>query len=295
MDKTKLLDIAKRHSGLTDNQLKNLLESSSDPNELFSRWQQAVEKKDREERTILVEERKRRKEQHFTQLSLQSGLNPESTFRSIQLLRGKEADLTNGLEVGKRFAESVIRGRRDSRCLLLLGDWGRGKTMLAAAIANYCLYGSTKSSQTSNSQVVFTQFKELYDKRFLFESQVEVLTRVQNCRLLVIDEVCSDRGLMTNKEKSVFNEFIRYRAENNNLYTVVISNHRNHDELSKAVGVAAFEALKHLCPEICLFSGASKRKPLSSGQVESSKVISNEDSNVSSIFQTVRGAKWDAM
>ncbi|MFC3094175.1 AAA family ATPase [Alteromonas sediminis] len=191
----------------------------------------------------------------------QSDLNPKWTFANL------EQDSQDVMEAYS-IAQSFIAAHSDkawresgSHMMLFYGDYGRGKSHIAGAIAHQLI-------EEYEISVLYRQLSTLLEMRYSaydFNSQDNIGEKFRNAYqqlldvdLLILDEVCVNETTLKKNAQSWLGNLLRQRlADNKNC--ILITNH-NLAELEHALGQYCFESIKEYDTYKVRFSGPSRRQ-----------------------------------
>ena len=226
------------------------------------------EKQANEELKVL---QKQSKSIRIAQLHGKSELNPNWLFDNLQ----EDAD---DVRAAVSIAKSFIIAHKDkkwrqsrSHLMLFYGDYGRGKSHIAGAIAHELI----NKYETS---VLYRQLQTLLDMRLFAydygsEDQAsmkyrEVAQQLIDVDLLILDEVCVNETMLKKNAQAWLGNLLRQRkAANKNC--IIITNHSLHD-LETAIGRYCFESIREYETYQVQFQGPSRRKPLTQQIVHNS-------------------------
>jgi DNA replication protein DnaC len=211
------------------------------------------------------------KQKRIETLYGQSELNSHWTFAN---LNEDAPDVIAAVDI----ARSIIAAHNDPKwrktnanMMLFYGDYGRGKSHLAGAIAHQLI-------QQFETTVLYRQLQTLLEMRFFsYDYQAddnaaqqfrEINKQLHEVDLLILDEVCVNETVLKKSAQSWLGNLLRQRAANNK-NCIMITNH-NLAELEKALGRYCFESLKEYETYKVRFQGPSRRQALSQGQAEAS-------------------------
>lgn len=198
----------------------------------------------------------------------QSDLNPKWTFNN--LVEDSE-DVVEAISI----AESFIAAHEDpewrnsgSHLMLFYGDYGRGKSHIAGAIAHRLI-------EEYEITVLYRQLSTLLEMRFFsydYTSQDNIGEKFRQAHqqlldvdLLILDEVCVNETVLKKNAQSWLGNVLRQRlADNKNC--ILITNH-NLQELEHALGKYCFESIKEYDTYKVRFSGPSRRTKLDNSDV----------------------------
>ncbi|MBO1256782.1 ATP-binding protein [Alteromonas sp. 5E99-2] len=192
-----------------------------------------------------------------------SDLNPKWTFENLS--RDSE-DVIEAISIAESFiaAHDDLEWRTSSSHMMLFyGDYGRGKSHIAGAIAH-------KLIDQHEISVLYRQLSTLLEMRFFsydFSSQDNIGEKFRQAHqqlldvdLLILDEVCVNETVLKKNAQSWLGHVLRQRsADNKNC--ILISNH-NLKELEHALGKYCFESIKEYDTYKVRFSGPSRRNTI---------------------------------
>ncbi len=176
---------------------------------------------------------------------LQTDLGP-----SYRLLAEKS------LEASKKFSRNIQKGKKP-RGILFVGNVGRGKTHLAAAITNDLIdhgYGARF--------VVVPEFLDAL--RFSYQkeeiaTESEIIRRVQGAPVLILDDLGAHNYSEWTKGK-IFT-LLNYRL-NYQLPTIITTNLKPGEELDQVIGERTVSRIVEMCDLYYLFSEHDLRDKL---------------------------------
>ena len=200
-----------------------------------------------------------------------SELNPKWTFENLQ------EDAQDVIEAGS-IARSFIAAHSDPKwrnsrahMMIFYGDYGRGKSHIAGAIAHELI-------DKFETSVVYRQLQTLLDMRlFSYDYQAEdkasmryreVAQQLLDVDLLILDEVCVNETALKKNAQSWLGNLLRQRRSANK-NCIIITNHLLPD-LEAALGKYCFESMREYETYQIRFQGPSRRKPLTQQIVEPS-------------------------
>jgi DNA replication protein DnaC len=211
------------------------------------------------------------KQKRVEMLYGQSELNKHWTFNT---LREDAPDVIEAVSIARSFisAHKDPRWRQsNAHMMLFYGDYGRGKSHIAGAIAHQLI-------QQFETTVLYRQLQTLLEMRFFsYDYQAddnasqqfrETAKQLHDVDLLILDEVCVNETVLTKSAQSWLGNLLRQRAATNK-NCILITNH-NLTELEKALGRYCFESIKEYETYKVRFQGPSRRQAVSQGQAEPS-------------------------
>jgi len=207
------------------------------------------------------------KKQRIASLHGRSDLNPKWIFDTL------EPDSNDALEAVS-IAKSFIAAHDDptwrqsaAHMMLFYGDYGRGKSHIAGAIAHELI-------ETYETTVLYRQLSNLLEMRqssFDFsaldsagEKFRQINQELLTVDLLILDEVCVNESVLKKNSQSWLGNLLRQRLTDKK-NCILITNH-NLTELEKALGKYCFESIREYDTYRVHFSGPSRRKTLSDNE-----------------------------
>lgn len=203
------------------------------------------------------------KQDRIEQIYGRSDLNPRWNFETLQQ---DSEDVIEAVSIAQSFiaAHADPNWRKNSSHMMLFyGDYGRGKSHIAGAIAHQLI------SQYETT-VLYRQLSSLLEMRFfsydysakdnIGEQFREIQNELLSVDLLILDEVCVNETMLKKNTQSWLGNLLRQRlVEHKNC--ILITNH-NLTELEHALGSYCFESIKEYDTYKVKFSGPSRRKEL---------------------------------
>lgn len=189
-----------------------------------------------------------------------SDLNPGWTFDKLV---EDAPDVIEAISIARSFiAAHQDPTWRNSRAHMMIfyGDYGRGKSHIAGAIAHQLI---NKYEIT----VLYRQLQTLLEMRFFsydYQAQDdasqkfrEISRQLLEVDLLILDEVCVNETMLKQSAQSWLGSLLRQRcADNKNC--ILITNH-NLNSLQNALGKYCFESIKEYETYKVKFEGPSRR------------------------------------
>ena len=191
------------------------------------------------------------RQQRIEQLHGRSDLNPRWTFDN--LIQDSD-DVVEAVSIAQSFiaAHSDPNWRKNSSHMMLFyGDYGRGKSHIAGAIAHELIaqYETT---------VLYRQLSSLLEMRFfsydysstdnIAQQFREIQNELLNVDLLILDEVCVNETMLKKNTQSWLGNLLRQRlVENKNC--ILITNH-SLPEIGEAFGGRDHTTVLHACRKI---------------------------------------------
>ena len=176
---------------------------------------------------------------------------------------------SEAVAIAKEYAQRIISGEKVEN-LLLVGQVGTGKTMLAAAIVRYicenckvsdnnaekCYYNH--SSGDNSPYLLITAISLLSNARSeMLNNSSDTVQRCKSAKLLVIDDIGTS-GLKEGYQKDTLLDIIdsRYNEEK----PTIITTNLNSEDLIQSIGQRIYDRLREdaIVKE---FKEASHRKP----------------------------------
>ncbi len=209
------------------------------------------------------------KKQRIQDIQGRSDLNPKWTFAN--LIEDNE-DVIEAVSIARSFiaAHEDINWRRSgSHMMIFYGDYGRGKSHTAGAIAHELI-------EQYEISVLYRQLANILEMRFFsydYSAQDNVGEKFRQINqelldvdLLILDEVCVNETALKKNAQSWLGNVLRQRLANHK-NCILITNH-NLAELENALGRYCFESIKEYDTYKVKFSGPSRRKEIIPTQVE---------------------------
>jgi DNA replication protein DnaC len=164
----------------------------------------------------------------------------EANFNQVKMVAGAE----NAIKLSKRFVNEFGSELWKGAALMLWGNVGNGKSLLAASVANE-LEGKGKT-------VVFISMPNLLQKiRSTFnnnnkETENEIMKALHTCDLLVIDDIGAEK--VTDWVEDVIFRIIdgRYTRKK----PIFITSNLSPDDLGKHIGFRSMDRLTEICQPI---------------------------------------------
>ncbi|XOV80036.1 MAG: ATP-binding protein [Aestuariibacter sp.] len=192
-----------------------------------------------------------------------SDLNPKWVFDNIQM---DSPDVVEAVSIAKSFIaahQDPSWRQSGSHMMLFYGDYGRGKSHIAGAIAHELI-------NQHEISVLYRQLSSLLEMRFfsydysaqdnIAEKFREINQELMDVDLLILDEVCVNESQLKKNAQSWLGNLLRQRLVNKK-NCILITNH-DLAHLYKAVGSYCFESIKEYDTYKVQFSGNSRRAEL---------------------------------
>ncbi|MBT0586715.1 ATP-binding protein [Alteromonas oceanisediminis] len=213
------------------------------------------------------------RQQRIEQIYGRSDLNPRWTFDTLEQ---DSEDVVEAVSIAQSFiaAHADPNWRKNSSHMMIFyGDYGRGKSHIAGAIAHQLI---SKYETT----VLYRQLSSLLEMRFfsydysakdnIGEQFREIQNELLNVDLLILDEVCVNETMLKKNTQSWLGNLLRQRLVDHK-NCILITNH-NLNELELALGRYCFESIKEYDTYKVKFSGPSRRKSITPTLPEESSV-----------------------
>ena len=213
------------------------------------------------------------KKQRIMAIHGRSDLNPKWVFENLQV---DSQDVQEAISIAKSFiaAHSDPAWRQaGSHMMIFYGDYGRGKSHIAGAIAHQLI-------DEYEISVLYRQLSTLMEMRFfsydysaqdnIGEKFRETQQELLEVDLLILDEVCVNETMLKKNAQSWFGNLLRQRLANKK-NCILITNH-NLAELELALGKYCFESIKEYDTYKVNFSGQSRRKQIVPKHAEAQRV-----------------------
>jgi len=209
------------------------------------------------------------KKQRIQDIQGRSELNPKWTFAN---LIEDSNDVIEAVSIAKSFIaahEDTNWRRSGAHMMIFYGDYGRGKSHTAGAIAHELI-------EQYEISVLYRQLSTILEMRFFsydYNAQDnvgqkfrEINQELLDVDLLILDEVCVNESVLKKNAQSWLGNVLRQRLANNK-NCIMITNH-NLAELETALGRYCFESIKEYDTYKVKFSGPSRRKEIIPTQPE---------------------------
>lgn len=209
------------------------------------------------------------KKQRIQAIQGRSDLNSKWTFAN---LIEDSNDVIEAVSIAKSFIaahEDQNWRRSGSHMMIFYGDYGRGKSHTAGAIAHELI-------EKFEISVLYRQLSSILELRFFSydynakddvgQKFREINQELLDVDLLILDEVCVNESILKKNAQSWLGNLLRQRLANNK-NCILITNH-NLAELETALGPYCFESIKEYDTYKVKFSGPSRRKEIVPTQTE---------------------------
>lgn len=210
-----------------------------------------------------------------------SDLNPKWTFDNLQ---ADSEDVVEAISIAQSFIaahDDPSWRKSSSHMMIFYGDYGRGKSHIAGAIAHQLI----NQYETS---VLYRQLSSLLEMRFfsydynatdnVAEQFREIQKELLDVDLLILDEVCVNETNLKKNTQSWLGNLLRQRMVNHK-NCILITNH-NLGELEQALGRYCFESIREYDTYKVKFSGPSRRKEVVPAAPEPSNVSGYQPNQV---------------
>nr|WP_136250703.1 ATP-binding protein [Ningiella ruwaisensis] len=211
------------------------------------------------------------KQKRIEALYGQSELNPHWTFDS---LKEDAPDVIEAVSIARSFIaahQDPDWRHSNAHMMIFYGDYGRGKSHIAGAIAHQLI-------RQYEITVLYRQLQTLLEMRFFsYDYQAddkasqqfrEINKQLHDVDLLILDEVCVNETVLKKSAQSYLGNLLRQRAATNK-NCILITNH-NLSELESALGRYCFESIKEYETYKVHFQGPSRRHAVASEEAETS-------------------------
>ena len=222
----------------------------------------------------------RAKKERVQAIHGRSDLNPKWTFANLM---EDSDDVIEAVSI----AQSFIAAHDDpswresgSHMMLFYGDYGRGKSHIAGAIAHQLI-------DQYEISVLYRQLSTLQEMRYFsfdFNAQDNIGQKFREANqelldvdLLILDEVCVNESVLKKNTQSWLGNLLRQRLVNKK-NCIIITNH-NLNELEHALGRYCFESIKEYDTYKVRFSGPSRRQELGQDEPETTASSSRYQPN----------------
>ena len=198
-----------------------------------------------------------------------SDLNPKWTFSNLV---EDSNDVIEAVSIARSFIaahEDPIWRNSSSHMMIFYGDYGRGKSHIAGAIAHELI-------DQYEISVLYRQLSSLLEMRFFsydYNAQDNIGQKFRETNqelldvdLLILDEVCVNETVLKKNTQSWLGNLLRQRLVNHK-NCILITNH-NLADLEQALGRYCFESIKEYDTYKVRFAGPSQRKQVVPQYVE---------------------------
>lgn len=212
------------------------------------------------------------KKQRILDIQGRSDLNPKWTFANLV---EDSSDVIEAVSIAKSFIaahEDTNWRKSGSHMMIFYGDYGRGKSHTAGAIAHELI-------EKFEISVLYRQLSTILEMRFFsydYNAQDnvgqkfrEINQEILDVDLLILDEVCVNESVLKKNAQSWLGNVLRQRLVNHK-NCILITNH-NLAELENALGSYCFESIREYDTYKVKFSGPSRRKEIIPTQPEPQK------------------------
>ena len=213
------------------------------------------------------------KKERITSIHGRSDLNPKWTFDNLIV---DSEDVMEAVSIADSFihAHNDVAWRQSgSHMMLFYGDYGRGKSHIAGAIAHQLI-------EQFEVTVLYRQLSSLLEMRFHsydYNAQDNISQRFREAYeelldvdLLILDEVCVNETVLKKNTQSWLGNLLRQRLVDKK-NCIMITNH-NLAELENALGRYCFESIKEYDTYRVKFSGPSRREGLQTSEAEATDI-----------------------
>lgn len=209
------------------------------------------------------------KQKRIEQLHGRSELSDKWTFDSLV---EDAQDVIEAVSIARSFIAAHKNPKwkeKGAHMMIFYGDYGRGKSHIAGAIAHELI-------DKFETSVLYRQLQTLLDMRlFSYDYQAEdkaslryreVNQQLLDVDLLILDEVCVNETVLKKNAQSWLGNLLRQRkAANKNC--ILITNHTLSD-LEAGLGRYCYESIREYITYQVKFQGPSRREPLTDQIVE---------------------------
>jgi DNA replication protein DnaC len=200
-----------------------------------------------------------------------SDLNPKWTFSNLV---EDSDDVIEAVSIAQSFIaahDDPAWRQSGSHMMIFYGDYGRGKSHIAGAIAHQLI-------DQYEISVLYRQLSTILEMRnFSFDFSAsdnagqrfrEIHHELLSVDLLILDEVCVNESILKKNAQSWFGNLLRQRLVNKK-NCILITNH-NLAELENALGRYCYESIREYDTYKVRFQGPSRRDELTADHEEES-------------------------
>ena len=165
----------------------------------------------------------------------------------------EKADFTENLSICKRYAQAFMI--KDVRVgLILYGNSGTGKTFDSACIGNY-LMERGKSVMALNLGLYLARLKSDWSR-----TETEILDKISECDLLIIDDFGAERITDWVLEKVFLLIDVRYKSEKPIIISTNLEYRKDREcDIARVFGKRVKDRINEMCYPL-FFYGESRRK-----------------------------------
>lgn len=187
-------------------------------------------------------------------------LNKGKKYKNFSVIDSKflnsvfeNAEFTENISVCKRYAEALMK-KKVSAGLILYGNSGTGKSFSSACIGNY-LMERGKSVFAINLGLYLAKLKSEWSRM-----ETEVLDKVSECDLLIIDDFGAERITDWVLEKVFLLIDVRYKSEKPIIISTNLEYIKERDcDITKLFGKRVKDRINEMCYPL-FFYGESRRQ-----------------------------------
>ena len=188
-------------------------------------------------------------------------LNRGKKYKNFSVIDNKflnstfeNADATENISVCKKFAEAFTK-KKVNVGLILYGDSGTGKSFASACIGNY-LMERGKSVMALNLGLYLARLKSDWSR-----TETEILDKISECDLLIIDDFGAERITDWVLEKVFLLIDVRYKSEKPIIISTNLEYRKDREcDIARVFGKRVKDRINEMCYPL-FFYGESRRKP----------------------------------
>ena len=186
--------------------------------------------------------------------------NRGNRYRNFSIIDNKflnstfeNADATENISVCKKFAEAFTK-KKVNVGLILYGDSGTGKSFASACIGNY-LMERGKSVMALNLGLYLARLKSDWSR-----TETEILDKISECDLLIIDDFGAERITDWVLEKVFLLIDVRYKSEKPIIISTNLEYRKDREcDIARVFGKRVKDRINEMCYPL-FFYGESRRK-----------------------------------
>ena len=187
-------------------------------------------------------------------------LNRGKKYRNFPVIDNKflnstfeNADATENISVCKKFAEAFTK-KKVNVGLILYGDSGTGKSFASACVGNY-LMERGKSVMALNLGLYLARLKSDWSR-----TETEILDKISECDLLIIDDFGAERVTDWVLEKVFLLIDVRYKSEKPIIISTNLEYRKDREcDIARVFGKRVKDRINEMCYPL-FFYGESRRK-----------------------------------
>ena len=253
--------------------LAKALNKPSEPNDEYIDYATLRKQYENQANQEIGQLQQRSKKARVEAIHGRSDLNPKWTFAN--LIEDSD-DVIEAVSIAQSFIaahDDPAWRQSGSHMMLFYGDYGRGKSHIAGAIAHQLI-------EQYEISVLYRQLSTLLEMRYssydfsatdnIGQKFREANQELLEVDLLILDEVCVNETVLKKNTQSWLGNLLRQRLVNKK-NCILITNH-SLGELEHAMGRYCFESVKEYDTYKVRFQGPSRREGLTQDEAEAQNI-----------------------